>query len=172
MIENRKVDANFKEPVFDAPIPGMHMTSELGSFPWQSPPQFVSIDEVIEHYTEKMSSEEFNDQLVEIMEMGIPLTTMANSIQLSGVMEGKHTVDTGMLVMPVLIEMMMLVGDSAKIKYNTGLDNPEKGRVRESLLGSLKEKLKNKEQKNNGFKEEQTEIIEKEKPQSLMSRRV
>ena len=87
-------------------------------------------------------------------------------------MEGKHTVDTGMLVMPVLIEMMMLVGDSAKIKYNTGLDNPEKGRVRESLLGSLKEKLKNKEQKNNDFEEEQTEIIQKEKPQSLMSRRV
>ena len=171
MVQNRKVDPNFKEPVFDAPIPGLHMTSELGSFPWQSPPQFTTIDEVIEHYTERMSSEEFNDQLVEVMEMGVPLTTMANSIQLSGVMEGKHTVDTGILVKPILIEMMRLIGDSAKIKYDTGLENPEKGRIRESLLGSLKEKLKAKEQKNSKTKEEDIVEEEEEKPKGLMARR-
>jgi len=163
--------AQVNKPPFDAPIAGMHMTSELGSFPWQSNPQFSTVDEVIEHYTERMSSEEFNDQIVEVMEMGIPLTTMANTIQLSGVMEGKHTVDTGMLVMPILIEMMMLIGDSAKVKYNTGLDNPEKGKIRESLLGSLKEKLKSKELKNKNVKKEDTIIEEEEKPKGLMARR-
>merc|ERR1711998_808994 len=107
----------------------MHMTSELGSFPWQQPSQYSSIEEVIEYYTDRMSSEEFNDQLVEIMEMGVPLTTLANTIQMSGVLEGKHTIDTGMLIMPILIEMMRLVGDSAKVKYTVGLDSKNKNNV-------------------------------------------
>ena len=76
-----------------------------------------------------------------------------------------------MLVMPILIEMMMLIGDSDKIKYDTGLENPEKGRIRESLLGSLKEKLKAKEQKNSKTKEEDIVEEEEEKPKGLMARR-
>ena len=163
--------SDYNQPPFDAPIPGMHMTSELGSFPWQQPPQYSSIEEVIEYYTDRMSSEEFNDQLVDIMEMGVPLTTLANTIQMSGVLEGKHTIDTGMLVMPILIEMMRLVGDSAKVKYNVGLDNKKKNTVRESLLGSLKEKLKNKDEQNNKKETKDKIVMEEEEPKGLMSRR-
>ena len=36
-----------KEQSFDAPIPGMSMTHELGARPWQSPPQYSTVDEVI-----------------------------------------------------------------------------------------------------------------------------
>ena len=163
--------SDYNQPPFDAPIPGMHMTSELGSFPWQQPSQYSSIEEVIEYYTDRMSSEEFNDQLVEIMEMGVPLTTLANTIQMSGVLEGKHTIDTGMLIMPILIEMMRLVGDSAKVKYTVGLDSKNKNNVRESLLGTLKEKLKNKDKKNNQEGTEDKMVIEEEKPKGLMARR-
>jgi hypothetical protein len=75
-----------------------------------------------------------------------------------------------MLVMPILIEMMRLVGDSAKVKYNVGLDNKKKNTVRASLLGSLKEKLKNKDKKNNKQDKEDKMVIEEES-KGLMSRR-
>lgn len=110
------------QPRFDAPIPGMSMTAELGARPWQSPPQYATVDEAIEYYLDRMSSDDFLDQLTDVMEMGIPITTIANTMQLGNVMEGVHTVDVGMLIMPVLVEMMMLVGDSAGIEYDSGLD--------------------------------------------------
>jgi hypothetical protein len=66
--------------------------------------------------------------------MGVPITNIANSMQLASVMEGVHTVDVGMLVMPVVMEMMMLLGDSAGIDYETGLDNPNKNKARPTKI--------------------------------------
>ena len=119
-----------KQPRFDAPIPGMSLTHELGARPWQQPAQFTTVEEVVDHYTTRMmNNDEFSEQLVDVMDMGIPLTTIANTIQLAGVMEGKHSVDTGLLALPVLIETMMLIGDTAGVKYNTGMDDvPSKER--------------------------------------------
>mgnify|MGYP003111069302 FL=1 len=112
-----------RQPRFDAPIPGMALTHELGARPWQQPAQFTTVDEVTDHYVSRMmNNDEFSEQLVDVMDMGIPLTTIANTIQLAGVMEGKHSIDTGLMVLPVLIETMMLIGDSAGVKYNTGMD--------------------------------------------------
>jgi len=122
------------EPAFDAPIPGMSLTHELGARPWQTPPQFPTVDEAVEFYMSRMTSEEFMEQLIDLMETGIPVTTIANTIQLSSVMEGKHTVDVGMLVLPLLMELMMMLGDSAGIEYTSGLENPEDNLTRDSLL--------------------------------------
>jgi hypothetical protein len=90
------------EESFDAPIPGMSLTHALGDRPWQQPSQFTTVDDAIEYYMARMTSEEFMMQLVDVLEMGVPVTTLANTIQLSNVMEGKHTVDVGMLVTPLL----------------------------------------------------------------------
>ena len=88
--------------MFDAPIPGMSLTHELGARPWQSPAQYPTVDKAIEYYLERMSTDEFMDQIADVLEMNVPVTTLANTIQLAGVMDGKHSVDVGMLVMPLL----------------------------------------------------------------------
>jgi len=168
-----------KQPRFDAPIPGMSLTHELGARPWQQPAQFTTVEEVVDHYTTRMmNNDEFSEQLVDVMDMGIPLTTIANTIQLAGVMEGKHSIDTGLLALPVLIETMMLIGDTAGVKYNTGMDDvPSK--ERETLAKRTIEKLKQEESKK-GNEEEETipedanmieEINKEEEPMGLMQRR-
>ena len=106
--------------MFDAPIPGMSLTHELGARPWQSPAQYPTVDKAIEYYLERMSTDEFMDQIADVLEMNVPVTTLANTIQLAGVMDGKHSVDVGMLVMPLLMEMIMLIGDNAGVNYDTG----------------------------------------------------
>jgi len=176
----------FNEPRLDAPIPGMSMTAELGARPWQGPPQYTTVDEAIEYYLERMSSDEFNEQLIDVMEMGIPLTDLANTLQLGNVMEGVHTIDVGMLVMPVLIEMMMLIGDSADVDYDTGLEKKRRKDVtRDTLVAKVSKELQqklNEEKKDEPSKKLSIEDISDEetmeepqaeevKPKGLMGRR-
>jgi hypothetical protein len=164
-----------KENTFDAPIPGMSLTKELGGRPWQSPPQYTTADEVADFYMERMSSEDFMLQIVDVLEMGVPVTVLANTIQMANVMDGVHSIDTGMLALPLIMEMMMMLGDSAGIKYDSGLDNPKK--TRDTLLHKFameyEKKLENMEEDLKDRKEEEqpVEIVEDEKPTGLMARR-
>tara|TARA_R100001460_G_scaffold21505_1_gene43908 strand:+ start:2166 stop:2669 length:504 start_codon:yes stop_codon:yes gene_type:complete len=166
--------AEAAQPLFDAPIPGMSLTHELGARPWQSPPKLVTVDDAIEHYLERMSTDDFSNQLLDVLEMGVPVTDLANIIQLGGVMEGLHTIDTGMLVLPVLIEMVMLIADSAQIEYETGLEQGlRKDRPRDSLVQKTLLKLESKMEDNEEAAEETEEpAVEEEAPTGLMSRRV
>jgi len=173
-----------RDQSFDAPIPGMSMTAELGARPWQSPPKYATVDDAIEYYLDRMSSEEFLDQLTDVMEMGVPVTNIANTLQLGNVMEGIHSIDVGMLVLPVLVEMMMLVGDSAGIEYDSGLSKKapmNEKRTRDTLVAKTARKLQLQLNEQEGKEdkpmvdepvemEEQEETTE-EKPKGLMGRR-
>ena len=121
------------EPIFDAPIPGMSLTHELGDRPWQTPARHANVDEVMDYYMERMSSEEFMVQVVEVLESGVPVTVLANTIQMASVMDGVHSLDTGMLVLPMIMEMMMMLAESADIEYDDGLKDPNKKEFRDSL---------------------------------------
>ena len=109
------------EPTFNRPIPGEGLTHELGARPWQNPPQFSTVDETVSYYVARIGQDEFAKGLINVIEMGVPLTVLANTIQLAGVMEGKHSVDVGILIMPALIEAMSLIADSAGVEYDTGM---------------------------------------------------
>ena len=109
-----------EETLFNAPIPGESLVAELGGRPWQTPPKMTTVDEAVDYYMERMSSEEFMEQVIGVMESGVPVAVIANTIQLASVMDGVHSVDIGMLVVPIIMEMMMLLGDSAGIEYNLG----------------------------------------------------
>lgn len=156
--------------MFDAPIPGMSLTHELGARPWQSPPQYTTVDEAIEYYLERMSTDEFMDQMADVLEMNVPVTTLANTIQLAGVMDGKHTVDVGMLVMPLLMEMIMLIGDNAGVKYDSGLTDLPDNRTKDTLIEAVRKEM---QQKIDEVEEtpEAEEVKEEEPKSGLMARR-
>lgn len=161
-------------PSFDAPIPGQALTAELGNRPWQSAPQFATVDDAMDYYMERMSSEEFMVQLVDVLEAGVPVTTLANTIQMGSVMDGIHSVDVGMLILPMLMEMIMMVGDSAGIKYDKGLEDPNKPKIRDSLFAKMIAKYENKVNNTDMDKEVQEEVeeqVETVQPSGLMARR-
>ena len=167
------------EPRFDAPIPGMGMTHELGARPWQNPPLYTTVEEALDYYIPRMASTAFSSQLLDIMATGIPLTTLANTVQMAGVMDGKHSADVGILILPVLIEMMRFLGDSAGVDYATGLDE-DTSRPRTTLVNKAISELRKEETKEDTVEEpmpkEQTELpLEEpsvEEPTGLMARRV
>jgi len=113
------------EPLLDAPIPGMSMTHEVGARPWQQPSKYNTVEEASRYYITRMQDKNFTDMLINVLEMGVPVTTLANTIQLSSVMQGLHSIDVGMLVLPVIMETIILTADTAGIEYNTGLDKDD-----------------------------------------------
>ena len=127
----------YSEEAFDAPIAGMALTHELGARPWQSPPQYPTVEEALDFYIPRLSSQQFAGRLLDIIEQGIPLTALAETITLGGVMQGLHTIDVAVLINPVLVELMAGIAENADVKYTLGDTDgegiPDKGIVAKAM---------------------------------------
>ena len=158
-----------EEPQIDAPIPGMSMTAPMGGRPWLKPPQFATVEQALEFYFAKLADREFVPDLITIIELGVPLTTIANSFQLASVMEGKHTVDVGIMVIPVIVEMMMAIAEANDVEYVSGMDREKEKDLSNAEIALAKKKGLFDKKANIPLKQEQPT---KEEPMmGLMSRR-
>ena len=164
------------EPTFSAPIPGTAMTRELGARPWQQPAQYTTVEEALDFYIPRFSDEEVVRQLLDVLQMGVPVTTLANTIQLGSVMEGKHSIDVGMLVMPVIMELIMYIAEEQGVKYTSGLEKDKKLRstLIESALVRLEEEKNNQEEpvveSENEIETTEVEEVSKDVRKGLMGR--
>lgn len=153
---------------FDAPVPGMGLTHELGARPWQTPPEFTTLEEALDYYIPRLTDKSYMGRLIDIMETKVPLTSIADTLTLGGVMQGLHTVDVAVLVNPILVELMEGIAKNAEIDYVVG-DDEGTGDVPDSMI--LKKAMKDLD------KIDMSEVVEKEpesvedKPSGLMSRR-
>jgi len=161
------------EPMIDAPIAGQSLTAELGNRPWQQPPQYTTVEEALKFYVPRLTNPEMLDDLLNVMETGVPLTTLANAIQSNGVMEGKHSLDIGILIMPVLMETMAYLAEEAGIEYEAGTnkkidsDKPSNSAIARAIAMVKKKQGEPSEEP----EEMQTEMELEEPTGGLMSRR-
>lgn len=126
-------------------IPGMSLTAELGGRPWQTPPRYTTPEQALEFYLPRLTSPDAYDQLLDVLELGVPITAIADSMQTSGVMQGLHTVDVGLLVTPVIMEMLAYIGDDAGIEYNMGTDKPlDEDKISNSQIALAMRKMRDK----------------------------
>lgn len=158
---------------FDAPIPGQGLTSEPGSRPWQSPPEFVTLEEGVDFYVSRIVDPKMAAQLLDIIEMGIPLTAIAETLTLGGVMQGFHTVDVGVLVNPILVELMEGLAKNAEVSYTVGdtdgEDVPDKGIINKAMasLSDIDKEELEKEMSNSDEDKKNSSA----EPKGLMSRK-
>ena len=159
--------------VHDAPIPGQHLTSPFGDRPWQNPAEFSTAEEALEHfYIPRLMNPEYADELLDVIEMGISLSAIANALQLGCVMEGKHSIDVGILIMPVLMEILELIAVNAQIDYVKGDEVPETKDVSSVKIDKIITKLRNQEEtEDTEVTEPVEEDIPEEEPAGLMARR-
>jgi hypothetical protein len=167
MYENRK------EPVFDLPVPGMGMTHEVGARPWQQPAQYTEIDDVAQFYLAKMEDEAFNDNVLNLLETKMPVTMIANAMQTTGVMNGVHSIDVGMLTLPIIMEMVMFLADSQDIEYVTGTERDIESEVRDTSINLAVDKVYETDSlaPQDNIEEENNIEAENEMPTGLMARR-
>tara|TARA_R100001126_G_C4874616_1_gene175193 strand:- start:1541 stop:1996 length:456 start_codon:yes stop_codon:yes gene_type:complete len=151
------------------------MTFEVGSRPWQTPPEITTVEQATNYYVERMNTDQFKAQLVDVIEMGVPLATLANTIQLASVMEGVHSVDVGMLVIPIIVELLMTIAEAEGVQYQTGMEGMETerptavSRIINDKMNELRAPTEDI-----GIEEPQVELQQEEQPQpmGLMARRV
>lgn len=98
-------------------IPGMSLTSEPGGRPWEQPPKFVELDDVVSHYVEKLTEGRAVNALLDAMENDVPLVDISNALIKTGVMQGIHSIDVGFLVIPILVELLQALGDMNDVGY-------------------------------------------------------
>ena len=170
--------AKLPSEILDYPIPGQGMTAEVGSRPWQNPPQYTTVEQALEFYIPRLVSDDVYESLLDSMELGIPLTVMADSMQSTAVMQGLHTIDVGILAMPVIIEMLAYIGDDAGIEYNLGMDKPiDEDKISDTKIALAMKRMREKLPQELDDREEmpeEPEAMEEDTPQpsGLMARRV
>ena len=164
--------ADLPEALIDAPIAGQSLTSEVGGWPWEQPPQYSTVEEALEFYLPRLTEPTLQNDLMNVIEMGLPLTTIANALQQGAVMQGTHSLDVGILVMPVIMEMLAYLATERGIEFNMGTnvevdDGPSAVAVKLAL-----KKLKDKEGEPEEKPEEEPENVVEEPIGGLMSRRM
>jgi len=162
----------------DAPIAGQSLTAELGGRPWQQPPQYSTVEEALDYYVGRLTHPDMQEELMSTIELGAPLTVVANAIQAAGVMEGKHTLDVGTLSIPVLVEVMRYLAEEQDIKYEIGTNKTlEDIKPSKATIALALQKVRESEGEEDIMEEEELIVSnmpeEVEEPQGgLMSRRV
>ena len=149
----------------NAPIPGMSLTTEPGDRPWENPPSMATVDEALEFYTNRiLGTKENHEELLDIIESGLPIRNIAGLFNKINIMQGRHTIDVGMLVMPAIEELIMAVADMYGVEYDVSVDDiikNEKVSRRQARLA-----LKEARQKSSQAAPE----VEEEQPRGLMAK--
>lgn len=114
----------------NAPVPGMSLTTEPGNRPWENPPLLVTLEDALEFYVGKIiANSDSHDSVLEMLELRMPVENIANLLNKMSVMEGYHTIDVGILILPAIEEMIMAVADMHGVKYAESIEQVMKGFV-------------------------------------------
>ena len=163
-----------KEPVFDLPVPGMGMTHELGARPWQQPAQYTTIDDVAQLYVAQMQDESFMEQALNLLETKMPVTMIANAMQTTNVMNGVHSIDTGILALPIIMEMIMFIAESDGVDYISGTERDIEAEIEDSSIQAAIQKVEDEGTMTGNEQPvmEEQQMAEDAMPTGLMARRV
>lgn len=186
-----------REMAMDAPIPGASLTAEPGNYPWERPPQMEDIDEIADYYLSRLNKPEAIDDILDLLELGVPVEALAQALVTNNVSKGLHTIDTGILVGPVVHQFIRSAADDAGVKYVDNLDpdtqraKRQKQRMHMKMRTKLEEMKEQNKKADPGMKlmqemstasvdepmpldetkiEQEVEAIEPAAPRGLMSR--
>jgi hypothetical protein len=109
--------ANFS----DMPIPGQSLTGKLGEKAYERPPEKPTVDENLSFYVESLLNPEIMPKLAANLDRGRTVSDFAEAVITSGVASGRHTIDVGVLVLPVVMEIVAYVGELYDVDYDMGL---------------------------------------------------
>jgi len=97
--------------------PGISWTAPPKGRPWTNPPRFVKVNDIAQGYIDNLSSASIINSILDVIDTKVPLASMAEAIMLSSVNKGVHTIDAGILVIPVIIEMLKTAADLHGAEY-------------------------------------------------------
>ena len=97
-------------------VPGISWTAPEKSRAWLRPPVDVDVATIAQQYMGVLSAPSAANDILDALESKTPIAVIAESFMLAGVSKGLHTIDAGVLVMPVIIETLKTIADINDIK--------------------------------------------------------
>ena len=109
---------NTNQPEFDpfnAAIPGQSLTDEPGNYPWEHPPQYTDVDEVLDRMYDTLTKPTVATQLIAMLDAGVPVEAVVRVITFGGFMEGKFNPDIGFTIIEPLMNLVSAIGIRAGV---------------------------------------------------------
>lgn len=135
---------------FNAAIPGESLTVPPGSRPYERPPEITDPEEAIQMHLTRLAKEDMMQDIADALDLGLDVVTLTEGILRSAVAEGIHSIDTSLIIAPVVHEFIKKVGDAAGVEYEEGLvDKKAEAEKRRAITTAkakklVQQKLKNK----------------------------
>ena len=101
---------------FDAPVPGQSLTDKPGNYPWEHAPQYTDTSEAADYVWDKLSQPEFAEQVIAMLDAGIPVEAIGRIIIFAGFTEGKWTPDVAFIIAEPVMKMIAAVGIHGGVK--------------------------------------------------------
>lgn len=134
---------DIEKKILTAPVPGMSFAaSEKKVFPWENPPVYTKIDEVLKFHLSKLNEDDAIESTIKLAQLGFPLMALTNAILTDAVSDGIHTIDSSEAVRPAIFKHLMTTVEAAGIDFVTGYeeDNNLKNQSDADHLEALIEK--------------------------------
>tara|TARA_R100000995_G_C3448750_1_gene107009 strand:+ start:250 stop:843 length:594 start_codon:yes stop_codon:yes gene_type:complete len=114
-----------EEPNFGRPIPGNSLTTHKpGDRPWERPPEMSTVEETLRYYFKMLNNPDVIDDLMTLLDMGVPIRPIVQSIYTSGVMNGMHSLDVGLIIEDTMSEFLATVAKSYEIDFTFTEEDP------------------------------------------------
>ena len=101
---------------FDTPIPGQSLTDEPGNYPWEHPPQYVTTDGAADHLWNRMSEPEFAEQIIAMLDAGVPVEAIGRTVLFGGFLKGKFSPDVAFIIAEPVMKMIATIGVIAGVE--------------------------------------------------------
>ena len=146
---------------FDTPVPGQSLTDEPGNYPWEHAPQFATVEDASHAIWNGMHKEETMEKILVLLDAGLTVEEIVKVIVFAGFVEGKFNPDVGLLLVPIVSDMVVAMGKKAGIE-KIKLEKPKENTTEQLIETVL-------EQNPNNMEEKPKE--EKKMPKGLMSKK-
>ncbi len=100
---------------FDVPVPGQGLTDTPGNYPWEHPPQYTDTSEAADFVWDRLHQEEYAEQIVAMLDAGIPVEAIGRIIIFNGFMEGKWNPDVAFIIAEPVMKMVATMGMKAGV---------------------------------------------------------
>ena len=101
---------------FDTPIPGQSLTDEPGNYPWEHPAQYVTTDGAADHLWNRMSEPEFAEQIIAMLDAGVPVEAIGRTVLFGGFLKGKFSPDVAFIIAEPVMKMIATIGVIAGVE--------------------------------------------------------
>jgi len=126
---------------FDAPVPGQGLTDKPGNYPWEHPPQFTDTSEAADFVWDKLTQPQFAEQVIAMLDSGIPVEAIGRIIIFSGFIEGKWTPDVAFIIAEPVMKMIAAMGIQGGVKkFRISMQDLTNNKAMKTILDVKKNK--------------------------------